>query len=189
MQFHKLKLKALADDLMSLDQEGSDDLFTTQHRLDDLFFECELIIRKLIGTETPRSTASSSDADHQGVKLPKLSAPTFDGKLTSWTSFWAQVNVTIHSRTTLSDVHKLTYLRNSLTEGTAKCIIDGLSGNHYADIIKTVRARLTDLHSSISHMSTQSRMPLGRRKVLVWRSASSMMWLNSTSTGSQVHGF
>ena len=143
LQVHKLELKALADDLMNLDLESSDDLLTTQHRLDDFFFECELIIRKLIGTETSPLTASSSDADHRGVKLPKLSAPTFDGKLTSWTSFWEQFNVAIHSRTTLSDVEKLAYLRNSLKEGTAKGIIEGLSmsGDHYAEAIKTLKAR------------------------------------------------
>ena len=64
LQVHKLELKALADDLMNLDLERSNDLFTMQHRLNDHFFECELIIRKLIGSKTPPSTASSSDADH-----------------------------------------------------------------------------------------------------------------------------
>ena len=145
--------KALADDLMSLDLESSDDLFTTQHWLDDLFFECELNIRKLIGTETLPSTASS-DVDHRGVKLPKLSAPTFDGRITSWTSFWEQFNVAIHSRTTLSDVEKLAYLRNSLKEGSTKGIFEGLSmsGDHYAEAIKPLRAHYVQPrpHPSIS---------------------------------------
>ena len=87
LRVHKLEMKARADDLMSFDLECLDDLFTTQHRLDDLLFECEQIISKLIGTETLPSTASSSDVDHRGVKLPKLSEPTFDERLTSWTSF------------------------------------------------------------------------------------------------------
>ena len=69
LQVHKQKLKKLADDLMNLGMESLNNLFMMQYPLDDLFFECELIIRKLIGIETLSSTASLSHADHQGVKL------------------------------------------------------------------------------------------------------------------------
>ena len=60
LRVHELELKALADNFMNFDLESSNDLFMMQNRLVDLFFECELIIRKLIGTETPPSTRSSS---------------------------------------------------------------------------------------------------------------------------------
>ena len=62
-----------------------------------------------------------------GVKLLKLEAPKFDGKYTNWISFWEQFDVAIHSQVSLSDVEKLAYLRNSLKDGSAKGIIDGLS--------------------------------------------------------------
>ena len=97
VQAFKAELKALADDLLQLDPEDSNDLISMQQRLDEVFFECELSIRKLIGKATP--TASS--INQQGIKLPKLLAPTFDGKLTSWTSFWQQFDVAIHSRSGL----------------------------------------------------------------------------------------
>ena len=49
-----------------------------------------------------------------------------------------QFDVAIHSRTTLSDVEKLAYLRNSLKDGSAKGIIDGLStsGEFYDETLK-----------------------------------------------------
>ncbi len=78
-----------------------------------------------------------------GVKLPKLEAPSFDGKFTNLVSFWEQFNVAIHSRTTLSDVEKLAYLRNALKDGSAKGIIEGLStsGEFYPEAITTLKNR------------------------------------------------
>ena len=110
-----------------------------QKRLDDLVFECELSIRKLIWTETPPTPTLTSE-EHQDVKLPKLSAPTFDGKITSWTSFWEQFHIVIDSRTNISNVEKLAYLRNSLKDGSAKGII-AQSGDYYAEAIATLKAR------------------------------------------------
>ena len=54
-----------------------------------------------------------------------------------------QFDVAIHRRTTLSDVEKLAYLRNSLKDGSAKGIIDGLSifGEFYDEAIETLEAR------------------------------------------------
>ncbi len=106
--------------------EDSDDLYASQHRLETLIFEC-------------RPSAS----DSKGVRLPKLQAPTFDGKFTNWMSFWEQFDVAIHSRPTLSDVDKLAYLRNALKDGSAKGIMEGLSasGEFYAEAIDTLKAR------------------------------------------------
>ena len=130
LQTFTTELKELASDLLTFND--SDNLCTSQRQLDDLLFECDLIVRKL--PETTPASSTAADVDRQGVKLPKLSAPTFDGKLTSWTSFWQQFEVAIHRRTILSDVEKLAYLRNSLKDGSAKSIIEGLSssGEFYA---------------------------------------------------------
>ena len=140
LRLHKTELKAISDELLAMNLEDTDDLYHSQHKLDDLLFDCELSIRKI---DTPPSPASSSDADHHGVKLPKLLAPTFDGKLTSWMSFWEQFDIAIHSRTTLSNVEKLAYLRNSIKDGSAKGIIEGLStsGEQYTEAIDTLKAR------------------------------------------------
>ena len=47
----------------------------------------------------------------------------------------------IHTRTSLSDVEKLAYLRNALKDGSAKGIIEGLStsGNFYPEAIRTLK--------------------------------------------------
>ena len=77
------------------------------------------MIKKLVVPDPPTSATPPTASDSKGVKLPKLEAPTFDGKLINWISFWQQFNVAIHSWSTLSDVEKLAYLRNSLKDGSA----------------------------------------------------------------------
>lgn len=106
-------------------------------------------------TGTPLTSAPLSASDSKGVRLPKLEAPTFDGKFTNWILFWEQFDVAIHSRTTLSDIEKLAYLRNSLKDGTAKGIIDGLStsGEFYDEAIETLKAATAHSPVSCSHNS------------------------------------
>ena len=55
--------------------EDSDDLYTSQAELERLIFDNDLIIKKLLVT--------SVVFDNKGVRLPKLDAPTFDGKFTN----------------------------------------------------------------------------------------------------------
>ena len=55
--------------------EDSDDLYTSQAELERLIFNIDLIIKKLLVT--------SVVFDNKGVRLPKLNAPTFDGKFTN----------------------------------------------------------------------------------------------------------
>lgn len=74
-----------------------------------------------------RSQACASSTAGKGVKLPKLDVPQFDGNLIHWRSFWEQFNISIHSRSTLSDSEKLVYSQHSLKDGSAKGVIEGLS--------------------------------------------------------------
>ena len=77
-------------------------------------FDCELALKRLSSSHpTP---AKSAPADGKGVRLPKLDAPTFDGRLVNWRPFWDQFNVAIHGRSSLSKADKLAYLRNSLKD-------------------------------------------------------------------------
>ena len=143
LQAHKTDLKELSAILLTMNLEDSDDLYTVQSALESLIFECDLMIKKLVVPDPPTSATPPTASDSKGVKLPKLEAPTFDGKLINWISFWQQFDVAIHSRSTLSDVEKLAYLRNSLKDGSAKGIIEGLStsGDFYAEAIETLKAR------------------------------------------------
>ena len=122
---------------MNLDDD--DELYHYQGRLETLMFECDLLVKKLGGTTPTPSTPLVPD--NKGVKLPKLEAPSFDGKFTNWVSFWEQFDMAIHSRTTLTDVEKLAYLRNALKDGSAKGIIEGLStsGEFYPEAIKILK--------------------------------------------------
>ena len=140
LQTHKADWRELSSTLLSMNLEDTDALNATQNGLEKLIFDCDLRIRRLLPNHT------SSDAPPppaSGVKLPKLEAPKFDGKYTNWISFWEQFDVAIHGRTSLSDVEKLAYLRNSVKDGSTKGIIEGLStsGEFYAEAIDTLKAR------------------------------------------------
>ena len=56
----------------------------------------------------------------------------------NWNSFWEQYEVSIRSREHLSNPEKLAYLRQSLKDGPAKRVIEGLSGsrNDYTEAIE-----------------------------------------------------
>jgi hypothetical protein len=135
-------VKELSTSILAINLEDTDDLCIGHGRLETQFFECDLIVRKLI-VATPTASSTPTVPDNKGVKLPKLEAPSFDGKYTNWISFWEQFEVAIHSRSSLSDVEKLAYLRNALKNGTAKGIIEGLStsGDFYPEAIKTLKDR------------------------------------------------
>ena len=51
------------------------------------------------------------------VELPKISAPTFDGDLLNWVSFWEQFEATIHKNKRLHDSKKFVYLREEPRKG------------------------------------------------------------------------
>ena len=77
------------------------------------------------------------------MKLPKIDIPKFDGNLLKWRTFWEQFKVSIHERDNLSEAEKLVYLRHSLSEGSAKHVIEGLSrtGECYQDAIECLCSR------------------------------------------------
>jgi hypothetical protein len=60
------------------------------------------------------------------IRLPKLTLPTFDGKVLEWTSWWEQFNADIHLNEELPDISKFSYLR-SLVGGEAAQAIAGLA--------------------------------------------------------------
>ena len=64
-----------------------------------------------------------------GMKLPKLSVPTFDGNIVNWRSFWEQFCVSVHDKTKLSSAEKLAYVKHALKDGLAKHVVEGLSGS------------------------------------------------------------
>ncbi|XP_065680602.1 uncharacterized protein LOC136094543 [Hydra vulgaris] len=60
------------------------------------------------------------------VKLPTLKIEAFDGNLENWQSFWENFDCAINKNDELSNIQKMTYLRN-LIHGQAYSAINGLS--------------------------------------------------------------
>ena len=84
-----------------------------------------------------RSMSEKTKVPAAGVKLPKISVPSFDGNLLNWNTFWEQFVVAIHSKEQLTDSEKLVYLRESLKDGPAMRVIEGLAqtSDNYAEAI------------------------------------------------------
>ena len=76
-------------------------------------------------SESPQVSPATSQPNIR-VRLPKLEAKRFNGKIEEWQEFWDCYESSIHSNTALSSVDKFTYLR-SLLGGAAKTGIAGLA--------------------------------------------------------------
>ena len=136
----KKELGEIRQTLLSLGLREGDELETSTNSLEREVFDCSLQLKKLILTPaTPPSTTTAS----RGVRLPKIEVPTFDGNLLNWRTFWEQFSISVHDRSSLSDTEKLVYLRQSLKDGTAKKVIEGLSqsGDQYTEAIGCLTSR------------------------------------------------
>ena len=139
----KHDLVKVRDDLHLLDIEDTDDLFQHQEKLEGQIFECSVRVKKLLSIGSASHDSSAPCPETQGVKLPKLDVPKFDGEILNWRSFWEQFCISVHERTSLSNSEKLVYLQQSLKGGSAKGTIEGLSrsGDNYAEAIECLQSR------------------------------------------------
>ena len=69
---------------------------------------------------------SSNKFISKTVKLPALKLEIFDGKQENWQTFYENFDCAINKNTELSDIQKITYLRN-LVKGQALSAITGLT--------------------------------------------------------------
>ena len=131
----KLELYDISRGILSMDGDVSE-LSDYEARLSKAIFDVCLRIRRLLHIPVPV-------AQRDGIKLPKIDVPTFDGDMLNWRTFWEQYEVSIHSRTQLTDAEKLAYLRHSLKDGPARHVIEGLSGSgtEYEEAIKCLQKR------------------------------------------------
>ena len=138
----KKELAAIYEDLLALDLEDGDELFTQHARLEKIQFGCSHKARQLLGSLPVRSVARPS-VEGEGVKLPKLDVPTFDGDILNWRQFWEQYTVSVHARKNLSDAEKLVYLQQAIKKGSAGSTIEGLSrsGYNYSEAIECLKSR------------------------------------------------
>ena len=117
----------ISREILALDKGGEDLLVHVQaSKLEKTALDLGLRIERLSyrpDESSPKPTVSS------GVKLPKIDVPTFKGNIMEWQSFWEQFDVSVHSRSQLTDPERLAYLRQALKDGPSKRVIEGLSGS------------------------------------------------------------
>ena len=132
---YKQEFGKIRKELMGLNVNEHDELITSQSSLSDAIFDTLIRLRILL-----RQSHNNLNFLHdgEGVKLPKFDVPKFDGNLLKWRTFWEQFKVSIHEQDNLSGAEKLVYLRHSLSEVSAKHVIEGLSctGECYQDVIE-----------------------------------------------------
>ena len=98
------------------------------------------------------TSASSNSA--QGVQVPKIQLPKFRGDVTKFQAFWQSFKVAVDENESLSMVHKLNYLSNSL-EGIAYKTLEGLeiTEENYQKAVDMLKTRFGKSQQVISaHM-------------------------------------
>ncbi len=107
----KSNLNTTHSDLLSLEIEDTDELYTNHMGLERLLFECSLQVRRLSADAEPVArVARDTRSGAGGVKLPKIEVPMFDGNILSWKR---QFSVSVHERSSLSGSEKLVYLQHA----------------------------------------------------------------------------
>ncbi len=142
----KANLHSAHSDLLSLELDYGDELHTNHRGLERLLFECALTVSRLSDDIKPVAPVARS-GEHDGVKLPKIEVPMFDGNILSWRRFWEQFSVSVHERSSLSCSEKL---QHALKNGSANVVIDGLSqsGENYTVVIECLHARPRFIHQA-----------------------------------------
>ncbi|CAK9826222.1 hypothetical protein ANTRET_LOCUS7949 [Anthophora retusa] len=89
-------------------------------------------------TDSPAPTVSAPIA----IKLPEMRLPTFDGKIENWASYFESFSSMIDQNADLTPLHKLQYLRSTLTGKAAACIESlGMTDANYADAIELLKEK------------------------------------------------
>ena len=115
-------------------------------------------------TPSSLSTSSSTKESNLKVKLPNIEFRKYSGQALRWQALWDQFESAIHSKESLSDIDKFTYLKCFLT-GSASYCISGLSLNvqNYKEAINTLKEVYANPQVIISaHMESLLKLPAGR---------------------------
>ena len=83
--------------------------------LEEASFEIRFAIKRTLKNVNAESSVSKETGLSE-VQPPKVSVPTFDGKVLNWKKFWEQFDATIHSKIGLSETAKLMYLQDALKD-------------------------------------------------------------------------
>ena len=138
----KTELSTCRDGSYRLELPDDHDLWLRYSQLKTMHFNCCHIVKRILSS-TDTSVSTSARADTKGLKVLKLEAPAFDGDVLNWKHFWEQFSISIYSRANLSDAEKFVYLQRSLEGGSARSVIQGLSGTgeNYSKAFECLKSR------------------------------------------------
>ena len=91
---------------MSLDS-GEEELLEERLKVKKVLLQVDLKVERPLNDLKNRSKISRAEAT--GIRLPKISIPSFDRNILNWTSFWEKFAVVENNDSEL-DVEKLAYL-------------------------------------------------------------------------------
>ena len=139
----KRELSIIYNQLIVLDLPDTHALVTQLASLETLQFECSHKIKRLLSCKAVSSPSKASTGASENSKLPKLDIPTSNGNVLCWQQFWEQFEVSVHSRSRLSNAEKLVYLQQAVKNGSARTCIEGLtrSGDHYNEAVECLKGR------------------------------------------------
>ena len=118
--------------------------------LEEALFELRVAIKRLLKIFRVEF-AGNKETGLSGIKLPKISVPTFDGKVLNWKSFWEHFDATIHSKTRLNITKKLIYLQDALKDSPARLVIQGLTwtSESYKEAIKCLKEYVCNIVDAV----------------------------------------
>ena len=131
LESHKERLKSIDTDLQGIkcDMLLIDDCESLAGRaggLEEASRKLRVTIKHLLKDIKVESAVDKGKGLSE-VKLPKISVPTFGGKVLNRKSFGEQFDTTIHHKTELNNTEKLMYLQEALKDGLARFVIQGLT--------------------------------------------------------------
>ena len=95
----KFELFNVSSSIISLDRDVTE-VAEQEMKLSQVIFDTCLWMRRLLQSPPPLMHG-------EGIKLPKIDVPKFDGDIMNWRSFWEQYEISIHLSDQLSDLEKL----------------------------------------------------------------------------------
>ena len=157
------QVKEMDEDIFNLMLEGEDENLETEEETADSFaqeFKLQMnIVNNYISTK--EESVSTIMSRSNNVELPKIAIKTFNGEPKNWQFFIDSFECAIGSNESLSEVQKLTYLKNLVT-GKAESIIDGisLSNDNYKIALELLKDRYDNKQLQISsHMKSLLEIP------------------------------
>ena len=137
------KLSDIVEDILSLPEDDTASLNEATSMEDELGIMTLKLIKETHDREKREHRTTDEASTSPGVRLPKISIPTFNGKILGWKSLWEQFDATIHSNVGLNDMEKLTYLQDALNDSPARFMIQGLTrtSDNYQGAIKCLKER------------------------------------------------